>query len=297
MKKLQVIALFIILFSAFTFTSCDDEAIDSAIDLDGIDDGNGNLTGTFFKADFSGSTWTAQNTSVVFANNTIVIEGTRGSNGEGFEFIINGTTVGNYLANNNIVSFTPANSPFGYLGFNVNNVNENTGSVTITSINTTNQTISGVFNYKGYWTDTTVTNILPIIFTNGVFNNLPYTNQIASTDSFFANVDGINFIESTITANTVNNVIRITAANTSNQNITVGIRDNVTPGVYPITGNIGTDVVQASYKFGATALQAYTGSVTVISKTATRIRGTFNFTSSDGLNQYQISQGQFDVNY
>lgn len=300
MKKLQIASLFILLFTAFTFTSCDDEAIDSAIDLNGNGgngNGNNNGNGVFFRADFSGSTWNAQNTAVVISGNTFTLIATRGTANEGFEFVLNGSTVGTYAANSNTVAFTPASSTYGYWGVNPVMMSENTGSVTITSINTTNQTVSGIFSYKGYWSDTTVTNILPIIFTNGVFNNLPYVTQAASTDSFFANVNGASFIDNNIFVTTVSNVIQIKAENLAMQNITLGIRDNVTPGTYPITGNVGTDVVQASYKFGTVALQAHTGSVTITSKTATRIIGTFSFTSSDGPNQYQITQGQFDVDY
>lgn len=299
MKKLQIAGLFILLFSAFTFTSCDDEAIDSAIDVNGNNNGGGNNNGNgaYFRADFSGSTWNAQNTAVVISGNTFTLVATRGTANEGFEFTLNGSSVGTYAANANIVAFTPASSTFGYWGINSTVPTENTGSVTITSINTTTQTVSGIFSYKGYWSDNTVSNILPIIFTNGIFNNLPYVTQNPSTDSFFANVNGVNFLDNNIFVSTVSNVIQIKATNTASQNIIVGIRDNVAPGTYPITGNIGTDVVQASYKFGTVALQAHTGSVTVISKTATRIVGTFSFTSTDGPNQYLITQGQFDVDY
>ena len=138
---------------------------------------------------------------------------------------------------------------------------------------------------------------MPIVFSNGVFNNLPYVTQNPSNNSFFALVDGITFVDTNVSVNTVSNVIGITATNVSNQNITIGIRDNVTPGVYSITGNIGSDVVQASYKFTNVGLQAFSGSVTIISKTATRIKGTFNFRSSNGPTQYQVTQGQFDVDY
>jgi len=299
MKRVQITSLFILLFSAFTFTSCDDEAIDSAIDLSGNNNGgnNNNGNGAYFRADFSGSTWNAQNTAVLISGNTFTLIATRGTANEGFEFVLNGSSVGTYAANSNYVTFTPASSTFGYWGVNSANPSENTGSVTITSINTTNQTVSGIFSYKGYWSDSTVSNILPIIFTNGIFNNLPYVTQSPSTDSFFANVDGVNFVDNNILVSTVSNVIQIKATNAAAQNIKVGIRDDVGPGVYSITGNIGTDVVQGSYRFGTVDLQAHAGTVTIISKTATRIIGTFSFTASDGPNQYQITSGQFDVDY
>lgn len=297
MKKIQFISLFILLFSAVTFTSCDNEVIDGEIDLNNIGD-DPDPTSAFFRADFSGGTWTAQNTTVLLSANSFQLVATRGTAGEGFGFSLNGGSVGSYAANSNAVAFTPANSVFGYAGVNPANTSENTGSVTITSIDTVNQTVSGIFSYKGYWSDGSVSNILPIIFTNGVFNNLPYTTvPPPSNDSFSTKINGTDFIDTNIVVSTISNVITIKALNAANQDVTIGIRDNVTPGTYPITGNIGSDVVQASYKPNGVSLQAYTGSVTVLSKTATRIRGTFSFTTSDGPTVYTFTVGQFDVEY
>ncbi|MES2747671.1 MAG: hypothetical protein V4648_04800 [Bacteroidota bacterium] len=303
MKKIQFISLFVLLFSLTTFTSCDDEVIDSAIDLGAIDDPNNppNSGDPYFKADFSGSTWYADNTAVVITPNSFELVATRGAGGETFEFYLNGSTIGSYLANQNDVGFTPAASTYGYWGVNPVNASENTGSVTITNIDTVTQTVSGIFSYKGYWSDASVSNILPILFTNGVFNNLPYTTGTTppptGTDSFSTKINGTDFIDTAINVATVSNVITIAASNATAQNVTIGIRDDVAPGTYPITGNIGTDVVQASYKPNGVALQAYAGSVTIISKTATRIKGTFTFTTSDGPTVYQFTVGQFDVEY
>src|SRR6478672_153258 len=186
MKRLQFISLIVLLFSVTTFTSCDDEPIDALINLDDTDPITG---GTFFKADFSGGTWNADNATVVFSGNDFILSATKGVGGEGFHFMLDGNTPGNYLAHLNHVDFTPANSTFGYWGINPDDFNENTGSVTITSVNTVNQTVSGIFSFKGYWSDTGVSNILPIVFSNGVFNNLPYTIASPVNNSFFAKVD------------------------------------------------------------------------------------------------------------
>lgn len=294
MRKLQFISLIVLLFSVTTFTSCDDEPIDALINLDDTDPVTG---GTFFKADFSGATWNADNVTVVFSGNQFLLNATKGVGGEGFNFILDNNTPGNYLAHLNHVDFTPANSMFGYWGVNPDDFNENTGSVTITSVNTVNQTVSGIFSFKGYWSDTTVSNILPIVFTNGVFNNLPYTIANPANNSFFAKVDGVEFVDTSINVTTTNNIIGISATNDTAQNITIGINDDATVGVHTITGNVGTDVVQAFYKPTGAPLQAFSGSVNITSKTATHITGTFNFTSSNGAATFQITQGQFDVEY
>lgn len=297
MKRLQFISLFVLLFGFTTLTSCDDEVIDGDIDMTGGDVVDPNAAA--FRADFNGGTWTADNTVVVISNSGINILAARGTAGEHFEIDLSGNTIGSYLTNQNDVGFVPASATFGYFAVNPNNVNENTGSVTITSINTTTQKISGFFSYKGYWSDTTVSNIPPIQFTQGVFTNLSYTTTVTnpSTDTFSTKINGTDFIDTAIDVVTVNNVITLTASNASNQKVTIGVRDNVPPGTYSITGNIGTDVVQASYKPGLFSAQAYTGTVTILSKTATRIKGTFSFKANDGPTVYQFTVGQFDVEY
>ncbi|MCY1241680.1 hypothetical protein D9M72_545960 [compost metagenome] len=89
------------------------------------------------------------------------------------------------------------------------------------------------------------------------------------------------------------------AENNAGQSITVSMRSNLTAGTYTITGNIATDVVQVNFKpesasFGTPATS---GSVTIIEKTATRIKGTFTGTVVIGVVTYQITNGAFDVEY
>ena len=153
----------------------------------------------------------------------------------------------------NILNFNPAGSEYGYWSMNIDNPTENTGSITITNINTTNKTISGTFNFKGYWSDATVTNILPTVFTNGVFQNVPYIVQAETGDTFFAKVNGIEFDEVDILAAEIGiagqDFISVAAQDEDFNSMTVSVRANLGAGTYPITGNIATDVVQASYTF------------------------------------------------
>lgn len=297
MKRLPFISLFLLCFGLTTLTSCDDEAIDGDIDLSGVEVID--PTATAFRADFNGGTWTAQNTAVVISSSGISIVGQRGTAGEGFTFLLNGNTIGSYHANLNTVGFKPASATFSFLGRNPSNASENTGAVTITNINTATQKISGFFTFKGYWSDPSVSNIAPIQFTNGVFTNLPYTTTVTNpnNNTFATKINGTDFIDTDVLAVKTNNIIAITASNAANEKVTIGVREDITPGTYTITGNLAVDKVQASYIPGTLAFQAYTGTVTILSKTATRIRGTFSFKANDGPTVYQFTLGQFDVEY
>jgi hypothetical protein len=296
MKNIKIIGSLLLLFTALTFTSCENEPLDPELNLD--DFGNNNPTAVF-KADFSGSTWTATQSTAVISGNLIQIVGGK-SNGESFGFLINANAVGTYPANQNILAFTPAGSEFGYWSVNPDNETENTGSITITEINTTNKTISGTFSFKGYWSDIDQTSILPVQFTNGVFNNIPYVNQSETNDSFYAKVDGTEFVDVDILTAEIQiesqDFISIAAQDANLNAITVSVRSNLSTGTYNITGNVGTDLVQAIYDFNDADNQAVSGSVTITSKTADRIKGTFSFVT-DGSPTYNVTQGSFDVAY
>ena len=298
MKNYKILIGLFFILTAFTFTSCENEPIDSAIDLDDFDNG-GNNGPSLFKADFSGATWTATSVQAVKSGNFISIAAEK-ANGEGFGFLVEASTTGTYPANTNLLSYNPAGSEYGYWGTNFNNPTENTGSITITSINATNNTMSGTFNFKGYWSDTTVTNILPVQFTNGVFQNIPYITQVQTGDTFFAKVGGTEFVDVDILSTTISigsqEFISIGAQNAALNSISVSVKSSLGTGTYPITGNATTDVVQAIYDFNDTNYNAASGSVTIISKSATRIKGTFNFVTS-GATPFTVTEGAFDVEY
>lgn len=298
MKNIKFLTGIFLILTAFTFTSCDNEPIDPAIDLDNF--GGGNNGGTsIFKADFSGSTWTATAVQAVISGNFITISGVR-PNGEGFGFLIEANGVGTYPANTNLLAYTPAGSEFGYWSTNFDNPEENTGSITITNINTSNNTISGTFNFKGYWSDTDVTSILPVQFTNGEFQNIPFITQGQTGDTFFAKVDGAEFIDVDLLSVTIDingqEFISVGAQDANLNAMTVSVRSSLSPGTYNITGNTATDQVQAIYDFDNTDYNAVSGSVTIISKTSTRIKGTFSFVTN-GATPFTVSEGAFDVEY
>lgn len=300
MKKIKFLSALIVLFSTFTFTSCDNEPIDSAIDpSSGGGSGGGGGGSTTFKADFNGSTWNALTSQAIISGNIIQIAGIK-SDGSSFGFLIDGSSLGTYPANENLLAFNPAGSEYGYWSTNIANPTEDTGSITITNIDTVNKKISGTFTFKGYWSNEEETGVLPINFTNGIFTNVPYINNSETGDTFFAKVGGTEFVDVDILTAEIgvgtNDFISIAAQDANLNSMTVSVRSDKGVGTYAITGNISTDVVQAIYDFDDNSYNAVSGSVTILEKTATRIKGTFNFVT-EGTTPYTITEGNFDVEY
>lgn len=305
MKKIKFLTFFAVIFTAFNFVSCDNEPIDPAIAIGGENPGEnpGNPSApAVFKADFDGQTFTTAMAQAYISGGSITMSAVK-TNGESFSMILDGTAVGTYPANPNLIGYSPAGSEYGYVGTHPTDEDANTGSVIITSINTVNHTISGTFSFTGYWTDYDDDSFAPKQFSNGVFTNIPYTSTNPTGDTFDATLNGNVFndvdiltIESSIGGQ---NFISIGARNLNEDAITVSVRDNIGAGTYTITGDVGTDVVQVNFapateEFGTAASS---GSVTITEKTATRIKGTFNGTVIIGEDTFTITGGAFDVEY
>ncbi|PDS26270.1 DUF6252 family protein [Flavobacterium branchiophilum] len=297
MKKINFLMLFLVFIGLMT--SCEVEPIDSNLNPQSFDDNTNNNSGaTSFKANFSGATFTATSTLAYISGGSIRLEALRGTSGEGFAFFLEGTTVGTYAAPDNLLTYTPANSTdnFGYWAQNPLSPNQSVGSVTVTAIDSVNKTISGTFNFTGYWSDFSVTNIAPIVFSGGVFTNIPYSTQSPTGDTFYTKINGTEFVDNDIVVATVNDVIGIAARNAAQDVVNLGIKETLTVGSYTITG-ASTDQVQASYKLASNILplSATAGTITITSKTTDRIVGTFSFATTNGT--YQATSGTFDVAY
>ena len=295
MKNIKLLAGILLILTAFT--SCDIEPIDGAINPDDFE--NPSNEPMVFKADFSGETWNGTTAEALISGNFISIGATR-ADGSTFSFLIEANAVGTYPANNNIIAYTPAGSEYGYWSINFANESENTGSITITNIDTVNHKISGTFAYKGYWSDTDNTSILPVQFTNGIFTNIPYITQAQTGNNFFAKVGGVEFEDVDLLAVTTTigsqEFISVGAQTASLDAMTVSVKSSLGTGTYTITGNIATDPVQAIYTVSDTDYHAVSGSVTITSKTADHIIGTFQYVT-DGATPFTVTEGAFDIDY
>ncbi|MES2412089.1 MAG: DUF6252 family protein [Bacteroidota bacterium] len=298
MKNIKLITGIFLILTAFTFTSCEIEPIDSAIDLDDFE--NPTAGPVVFKADFSGSTWNATTAQAVVSDNFITIAASK-ADGSTFAILVNATATGTYPANDNIVAYTPATSEFAYWSMNMENPSEDTGSVTITSINTTNHTVSGTFQYRGYWSDMTVTSIIPVDFTNGVFTNIPYIPNTETGDTFFAKVDGVEFVDTLLTGAEVGSGVEtwlnVAAVDGALNDITVAFKKSMGAGTYVITGGT-SDNASCSFNSGSGIdYDGISGTLTITSLTTDRVKGTFSFVGSDGASTKTVSEGSFDVGY
>jgi hypothetical protein len=305
MKKIKITSILVVLFSVF-MTSCSNEPIDPVLSsqLDNPSN-NGSSSGGagVFKADFSGQNWVADNFIANIYNGQIQIAGSKGTGAQqqGFAFLLNGTSIGTYDSTSNLLSFTPANSYYEYIGLNYANPTQSLGNVIVTSIDTVHHTISGTFGFTGYWSDSSVTNILPIVFSSGTFTNIPYVSQNPSTDTFFAKVDGSEFVEDNIDVSAVisqgfPDSYSIVASKNNGDNIGLRISQSLSVGTYQFTGPLSQDI-SSSYLLGGVLYSVDSGLITITSKTATHMNGTFsiivkNFTTNVTKT---ITEGAFSV--
>jgi len=126
-----------------------------------------------------------------------------------------------------------------------------------------------------------------------------------STNAFFANVNGIEFVDTSINvnANALHNgapSINIIASNMNTNQIDINVDDDVVVGTAYFNTDPPTDKFKMIYfEPASTEYQTVTdGSITITERTATRIKGTFNFNAinpSMPLETKNITEGTFDV--
>lgn len=305
MKKIKFLLFPLLIIALFSLNSCgENEPVDGFTAESSSEAPAEAAANGLFKVDFKGSTWIAAKIEASIFNNTITILAEK-ANGESFVIgVVEGAIAGVYPANINEIGYFPAGSIDGYYSLNNDNLSENTGSISVSSINTSKKTISGTFNFKGYWGDNTKT---PIVFTNGIFKDIPYTNTDPSagggTDTFSAKVDGTEFVENAIDfaevdASGVPAYYSIVGKKTNGESIGLRITKTLSTGTYQITGSLlNNDVVGGHYLINNTLYNAESGSITITSKTAVNITGTFNFIGKNFTsgNTKAITAGTFSI--
>ncbi|MCC9065304.1 DUF6252 family protein [Flavobacterium piscisymbiosum] len=331
MKKNYI--LFLLLFAlGISFTSCTKDFEDGLNYNNGNQEagnGNGNNpAGTgVFKATVGGNAFVANGSSAIVTDNFVLIAGIRTSNKDLIQITLPSNKVGTYTWANSkddgekfVLSYGSVDTENPFISasnevaefFGVKNYTD-TAIVTITAVDKTKKTISGTFQFTGFrdlGDDKTETKII----TNGSFTNIPYTETapVEESDGFLnAKIDGVDFVENDIDVASVSSsgvypyFSIVGAKNGGNEDsVRIGVSKSYGVGTYQassVTLNGGgeelVNVANASCTLDDLLYTTESGSLTITSKTATKIEGTFNFVVSNfTTGKKKTITGSFGIN-
>lgn len=303
MKKFRLLSAFLVLLSAVSFTSCETEPVDPVLNGNngGVPGGGGSAPASF-KVDFSGQTYVATSTIATIGKGLISIGGIKGNNGQMVSIVLDGTTEGTYDGTKALIDYNPGNSEYSYLNLNPD-TGEDTGSVVITKIDKVNKTVSGTFNFIGWWSNDEL-NLPSIAFTNGSFQNVPYTDGIDTGNEFFkATVDGSahSYAGADLAVAVSEGAVNYISINAigANHKFVIIFPDTVTPGTYTFApGALSTK--RASFTdAGGNDFDVTGGTLTITSNTGGWVKGTFSFpvTNEAGETIHTVSAGSFNVEW
>lgn len=302
MKKIKLLPIFAILFSSLIFTGCDGDG-----DSDNVPVGT-------FKVDFDGQTFVAETTQAIVNEEYISITGFKSGTGEVFQFTIPNGTVGTYNWNGYDGYSIPAPLALIYNSGDDSDVYiaasdeqgefsgvENyvdTAELKITSINTSNNTITGTFKFTGIRYNMDTNTFETKVFSNGSFNLTYAADSIpVNTNTFFAKINGQDFAPTSISAYKLGGMLYLIGRKGPIENIFLVVNQNIAPGTYNIE-LYGTGP-QATYILDNSAQGTFPGDggTVVISShnlSQKRIIGTFQFQATSS---YNVTQGSFDIKY
>ncbi len=169
---MKIYKFLLLLLSISIISSCENEPIDPAISLIDIPV----VVPATFKVTFDGQEFVSSAAdAAIFMGNISISAFRNPAVLENFTISLDGATVGSYLANENLISYSPGiGSPELYNSINPDDSTANTGQITITAIDNVAKTISGTFNFTGYYDDGNGA-VVTKQFSNGIFINILYS--------------------------------------------------------------------------------------------------------------------------
>lgn len=299
MKNFRLLSVIFVLFSAIQFTSCETEPVDPVLNENNNNGGNPGTGTSTFKVDFNGETHTATQVVATVGNELIQISAVLGPNGKALSILIEGAEVGTYTSDKLLMAYAPGNTEDTYNNFSDE---ETSGTVKITSINKTNNTISGTFSFKGWYGDTEA-NLPAIEFTNGTFT-IPFTPTGTPTEfnSFKAKVDGtlIDYSNDVIAATVEANGNEYITINTvGDYAINIQTNSNIVPGTYTFKSILDGGPVAGLETSDGTNYNITGGSLIITGNSGTVLKGTFSFEAknSEGVTVHTVTEGTFEIEY
>jgi len=327
MKKIQLLNWIFIAFIALQFTACDNEPLEGEFPQEGdssvIDEGA-------FIADVGNFSFTADTASGILSlNNTLTITGTITETGERIELVVENPHVGtlNLVAglgtDNSASYFETAESSNPYISSAIYGA---VGELVITEYDIQNFKITGSFNFTGIRValDTEGNPIIdgqgnPTLetdeITHGAFNKINYTTEdqggggVPISDTFFAKVDGVDFIPDAITT-TLSDVfgvpvVKIVAVNETGQVMRLDIPEDLGVGTFAMESlSDGTKLIGVyNPATGGENLTSNPGTITItkFNTLSGIIEAIFSFTATDPIGAdstvAEITEGDFAVDY
>jgi len=296
MKRLRILSIFMVLFTALgSMVSCETEPVDPLL----LTDDNGGIDPTpdpgVFTVKIGSTLFVADSTVATLGDGFIVIKGYKGTEGENVTITIPATTTGTYAA---LMVYDPGATLNFYS--NLTPAGLPSGSVTITNINTVARTVSGNFNFTGYYSDPTQ-NIPPTAFTEGTYTNISYaggtTPPPTGSGILKADVDGVAFSATNPTAILGRGMLTINGFTTEGRTITITVEE-ITAGTYTDVRFFYQDSITSEYAYSNIANDTGTLTISSIDAVNRTVSGTFSFTGdytevSAGLPSKAITNGIF----
>lgn len=329
MKKINI--LFLLLSAVvISFSSCTKD-FEDGLNYNGFNNGNEGTGGVVqsgsFKATVGGQSFVANTSSAIVTNDFVLIAGIRTSNKDLIQITLPSNKVGTYNWANSkdqgdkfVLSYGSVDSENPFISasnevaefFGVENYTD-TAIVTITAVDKTKKTISGTFQFTGFRDisdDKTETKVI----TNGSFTNIPYTENapVVESDGFLkAKIDGVDFVQDNIDVAAVSSsgtypyysIVGVKNGEKDNS-ILIGVSKSYAVGTYQASsailnggGDGSVNVANASCILDDLIYTTESGSLTITSKTATKIEGTFNFVVSNfTTGKKKTISGSFGIN-
>jgi hypothetical protein len=279
-----------------------------------ISNETGGITGTAkgeFYASLDGKQWNADSVQLILVSaGGATITGIS-KTGDQISMVLPALITGTYMLGTQSSSY----ALFGNLFTNNTNVyvsNSGTagGTITISSIDTINQLVSGSFQF----TLVNPADNSSVTITNGIFSYVPYGNGMGGninpppvggdTDTLNATIDGVKFVPSDILPSLTNGKLLIAGFSMNgSQDIGILMPPDIKPGSYPLDFATGLYIGIYNPSPTVTLISQNSGTLTILSHDAVakKIKGTFDFTASPtgtgSGTSVVITQGYFSVKY
>lgn len=300
MKKFRLFSAFMVLLSAFSFVSCEDEPQLG----DGVSN-TGEVSTTALTAVISGGgNYEASTTSAIVSDNSITISGTDSQSGGEISMSLNRPKV---RLDRRYKSATFSITMGGIEYTSINPVtNERSGTIIISKLDSINKKISGFFSFQAWGGSSTE----PIAIHNGIFEDISYTGDdlprglpaiTAVQESIKAKISGGTLLTFPVIETELKNGIIIVLGKIAEpaSQMQIAFGENIVPGEYPISDFASNGNAEGIYIVNATTYTSVEGTLIIESNEEGVVKGKFKFVAKDAeaVTTFTITEGEFNTEY